>query len=70
MSVLNMVKLQWRIECWGENGWKFWNSKRWGEVPAYEGSNHWSQKRTVEHTTWEIPDNETQTNPHWSSVSR
>jgi hypothetical protein len=70
MSVLNMVKLQWRIECWGENGWKFWNSKRWGEVPAYEGSNHWSQKRTVEHTTWEIPDNETQTNPHWSNVAR
>lgn len=70
MSVLDMCKLQWRIECWGENGWKFWNSKRWGEVPAYEGSNHWSQKRTVEHTTWEIPDNETQTNPHWSNVAR
>ena len=72
MSALEMCKLQWRIECWGENGWNFWNAKRRNEVPVYEGSNHWSDKRsvTIDHMTWEIPEKETQTNPHWASVSR
>ena len=66
MSAMDMVKLQWRIECWGENGWNFWNAKRWNEAPRYEGSNHWSTTSvTIDHMTWEIPDKEIQTNPHW-----
>jgi hypothetical protein len=28
-SALDMVKLQWRIEMWGENGLEFYNNKRW-----------------------------------------
>ena len=71
MSTLDMCKLQWRLECWAENGWNFWNAKRWNQAPTYEGSNHWSTNAvTIEHMTWEIPDKETQTNPHWASVSR
>lgn len=71
MSALDMCKLQWRIECWMENGWNFWNAKRWNEVPVYSGSNHWSANSvTIDHMTWEIPDEETQVNPGWASVSR
>ena len=71
MSALEMCKLQWRIECWGENGWNFWNAKRWNEAPVYSGSNHWSTNSvTIDHMTWEIPEKETQTNPHWANVSR
>ena len=71
MSTLDMCKLQWRIECWGENGWNFWNHKRWNQAPVYSGSNHWSTNAvTIEHMTWEIPDKETQTNPHWANVAR
>ncbi len=66
-SALEMVKLQWRMEMWAENGMNFFNHKRWNEAPVYEGSNHWSDKTsvTIEHMTWDIPDKETQTNPNW-----
>lgn len=71
MSALDMCKLQWRIECWGENGWNFWNSKRWNQAPVYEGSNHWSTTAvTIDHMTWEIPEQETQTNQYWANVNR
>ena len=71
MSALDMCKLQWRIECWGENGWNFWNAKRWNEVPTYQGTNHWSTTTlSIDHMTWEIPEKETQTNPNWGSVAR
>lgn len=66
LSALDMVKLQWRLEMWAENGCNFFNHKRWNEVPAYEGTNHWSNTSvTIEHMTWEIPEKETLTNPYW-----
>ncbi len=67
LSALEMVKLQWRMEMWAENGLNFFNHKRWNEVPVYEGANHWSDKTsvTIEHMTWDIPDKETQANPNW-----
>ena len=66
MSALEMVKLQWRMEMWGENGCNFFNHKRWNEQPVYEGSNHWSTTPVeIAHMTWDIPQQETQTNPNW-----
>lgn len=69
MSVLDMVKLQWRIEMWGENGNEFANNKRWGVATDRTGSAiHWSNGKTysVEHMTYEIPIQETSTNGHWN----
>lgn len=63
MSVLDMVRLQWRIEMWGEGDWAFFNQKRWGMVPT-RGANHWSMK-PISHYTWEIPQQERQGNPYW-----
>lgn len=67
LSALEMVKLQWRMEMWAENGLNFFNHKRWNEAPVYEGANHWSDRTsvTIEHMTWDIPDKETQANPNW-----
>ena len=66
MSALEMVKLQWRMEMWGENGCNFFNHKRWNEQPVYEGSNHWSTTPVeIAHMTWDVPQQETQTNPNW-----
>lgn len=62
-SALDMVKLQWRIEMWGEGDWAFYNQKRWNETPS-RGANHWSTA-TVSHYTWEIPEIERQGNPYW-----
>jgi hypothetical protein len=69
MSALDMVKLQWRIEMWGENGNEFANNKRWGVATDRTGSAiHWSNGKTytVEHMTYEIPIQETSTNGHWN----
>lgn len=63
LSTLDMVRLQWRIEMWGEGDWAFFNQKRWGTVPA-RGANHWSRK-PISHYTWEIPQQERQGNPYW-----
>ena len=67
LSALDMVKLQWRIEMWAENGLDFFNHKRWNQDITRTGStNHWSTNGlSVDHMTWEIPDKETQTNPNW-----
>jgi len=69
LSALDMVKLQWRIEMWGENGDEFYNAKRWN-VPTDRTSSaiHWSTGKTytVEHMTYEIPIQETSTNGHWN----
>lgn len=62
-SALDMVKLQWRIEMWGEGDWAFFNQKRWKETPS-RGANHWSTV-TVPSYTWEIPQIERQGNPYW-----
>ncbi|MDR3189495.1 MAG: RagB/SusD family nutrient uptake outer membrane protein [Prevotellaceae bacterium] len=66
-SVLDLVKLQWRIEMWGENGLEYYNNKRWGvsvtRNPAT--SNHWDNSTiSVGNMTLEIPANETLYNPN------
>ena len=65
-SVLDMVKLQWRIEMWGEGDWAFFNRKRWNETFT-RGSNHWSTADVpTEGWTWQIPQTERQGNPYWN----
>lgn len=66
LSTIEMVKLQWRIEMWGENGLDFWNHKRWNEPVERTGTNHWrTNTLTVDHMTWEIPESELIANKHW-----
>ena len=55
MSTMDMVKLQWRIEMWGEGDWAFYNQKRWG-TQHKRGANHWSNTQ-ISHFTLEIPHN-------------
>ena len=66
MSTMEMVKLQWRIEMWGEGDWAFYNQKRWG-TQHKRGANHWS-KTQISHFTWEIPQKERIGNPYWKSL--
>ncbi len=66
MSTMDMVKLQWRIEMWGEGDWAFYNQKRWG-TQNQRGANHWS-KTQISHFTWEIPQKERIGNPYWKSL--
>lgn len=66
MSTMDMVKLQWRIEMWGEGDWAFYNQKRWG-TQHKRGANHWS-KTQISHFTWEIPQKERIANPYWKSL--
>ena len=66
MSTMDMVKLQWRIEMWGEGDWAFYNQKRWG-TQHMRGANHWS-KTQISHFTWEIPQKERIGNPYWKSL--
>lgn len=66
MSTIDMVKLQWRIEMWGEGDWAFYNQKRWG-TQHKRGANHWS-KTQISHFTWEIPQKERIGNPYWKSL--
>lgn len=66
MSTMDMVKLQWRIEMWGEGDWAFYNQKRWG-TQHKRGTNHWS-KTQISHFTWEIPQKERIGNPYWKSL--
>jgi hypothetical protein len=65
-SALDIVKLQWRIEMWGEGDWAFFNQKRWGTQHA-RGNNHWSNTPIpTEGWTWEIPQKARQGNPYWN----
>jgi hypothetical protein len=67
LSALDMVKLQWRIEMWGENGLEYYNNKRWGVtvVRSTETSNHRINATIgVNLMTLEIPANETLLNPN------
>ena len=66
MNTMDMVKLQWRIEMWGEGDWAFYNQKRWG-TQHKRGANHWS-KTQISHFTWEIPQKERIGNPYWKSL--
>jgi hypothetical protein len=66
-SVLDMVKLQWRIEMWGENGLEYYNNKRWGNqvVRSSATSNHWDNATiSVDLMTLEFPTNEIIYNPN------
>ncbi|MDR2775599.1 MAG: RagB/SusD family nutrient uptake outer membrane protein [Tannerella sp.] len=65
-SVLDMVKLQWRIEMWGENGLEYYNNKRWGvDAVRSADTNHRNNITiTVDKMTLDIPDNERLYNPN------
>ena len=66
-NVLDMVKLQWRIEMWGENGLEYYNNKRWGNpvVRSSATSNHWDNATvSIDLMTLEIPTNEIIYNPN------
>lgn len=64
-GTLDEIKLQWRIEFWGEGDWNFVNAKRWGDIANYrKGSNHWT-KNVTPTLIWEIPEEERVGNPNW-----
>jgi hypothetical protein len=65
-SVLDMVKLQWRIEMWGENGLEYYNNKRWGnQVVRSSNTNHWNHGTIpVNLMKWKFPTNELIYNPN------
>lgn len=66
LSTLDLIKLQWRIEMWGENGLNYYCHKRWNEPSVRTGSNHWvNYTWNVEDMEWEIPIKELQTNSYW-----
>ena len=60
---LDEIKLQWRIEFWGESDWSFINAKRWGDNYR-KGSNHWKTGVTP-NLIWEVPEEERIGNPYW-----
>jgi hypothetical protein len=62
-----MVKLQWRIEMWGENGLEYYNNKRWGNnvIRSSSTTSHWDNNTiSVDLMTLEIPSNELIFNPN------
>ena len=64
-GTLDEVKLQWRIEFWGEGDWSFVNAKRWGDIANYrKGANHW-KKGVTPTLIWEVPEEERIGNPNW-----
>ncbi len=66
LSTWDQIKLQWRIEMWGENGLNYYCHKRWNEPAVRTGSNHWvNYTWNVEDMEWEIPLKELQTNSYW-----
>lgn len=68
-SIMEMVKIQWKIEMWGEDGLDYFNSKRWNEGVNRSGSkSHWSigKELPVEYMTYQIPELETNFNGHWN----
>lgn len=66
LSTWDLIKLQWRIEMWGENGLNYYCHKRWNEPSIRTGSNHWNDTSwSVEDMEWKIPLKELQTNSYW-----
>jgi hypothetical protein len=65
-NIFDMVKLQWRIEMWGENGLEYYNNKRWGNVVVRSAStNHWNRATIgLEMMTLELPSDELIFNPN------
>lgn len=68
-KTLDLIKLQWRIEMWGENGLDYLNAKRWNTAISRnedDANGHWSKDvLSLEHMTWDIPDIEKNANPYW-----
>ena len=58
LSMLDRIKLQTRIEMWGERGLEFYNNKRWNiPVDRNGSSNHWDKVPiTVKDMTMQIPE--------------
>ncbi len=68
LPLKDLIKLQWRIEMWGESGLDFYNTKRWNIPVDRNGSKiHWSIEKTLplEYMTYEIPMQEYNFNPGW-----
>jgi hypothetical protein len=67
-TVLDQIKLQWRIEMWGENGLEYYNNKRWGNAVTRVGEptdNHWDKSVIpVSLMKWAFPTNESIFNPN------
>lgn len=66
ISALDMVKLQYRIEMWGENGREYFNNKRWNiNVNRAGSTTHVATNVTLswQDMTIDIPTNEIENNP-------
>jgi hypothetical protein len=66
-NVLEQVKLQWRIEMWGENGLEYYNNKRWGVqvVRSAATTSHWDNSTIpVNLMKWGLPTDEIIYNPN------
>lgn len=66
LSALDMVKLQYRIEMWGENGREYFNNKRWGiNIDRTSSTLHWAKSLSTKASemTLEIPSKELENNP-------
>ena len=64
-SALDAVKLQWRIEMWGEGGREYYNNKRWGVDVNRTGSTVHPKILTwpASKMTLAMPEREMQDNP-------
>ena len=67
LAIKDLIKLQWRIEMWGEHGLEFLNLKRWGQTVDRSGSTiHWRQGTlSQEHMTYMVPMEEYNFNSGW-----
>ena len=65
-STLDAVKLQWRIEMWGEGGREYYNNKRWGVDVNRSGSTVHPKILTypANKMTLAMPEREMQDNPN------
>ena len=67
LSIKDLIKLQWRIEMWGERGLEFLNAKRWGQTIDRSGSTiHWrTGSLDQKYMTYEVPMEEYNFNAGW-----
>jgi tetratricopeptide (TPR) repeat protein len=67
LAIKDLIKLQWRIEMWGEHGVEFLNLKRWGQTVDRAGSTiHWrTGSLAQEHMTYMVPMEEYNFNSGW-----
>ena len=67
-DILEAVKLNWRIEMWGENGREYFNNKRWNvNINRSDSGIHWAKSLATkwQDMTLSIPKDETQFNPNY-----